>query len=246
MAYDSASLDAPFSALAAFDWGQDAAPLTAIDDAVIATHGDATARADLEKRLVAILGAGPKRAAKEYACRKLSMIGTAASVPALSALLYDTENSHMARFALERIAAPEATTALRTALGMLAGGPRIGIVASLAARGDAQSVATIAGLLIADEPTALAAAKALGTIRSPEAAAALAAAAPAAEGPIAAAIADARFECAEELLRQNKRTEAAAIYAAVAAATAGKPESRLVELAATRGLVACADAVAAT
>ncbi|NBX29402.1 hypothetical protein EBR04_02950 [bacterium] len=246
MAYDSASLDAPFAALAAFDWGQDAAPLEAIDDAVNATHGDANGRSDLEKRLVKILEAGPKRAAKEYACRKLSMIGTATAVPALATLLYDAESSHMARFALERIAAPEATAALRTALGMLAGGPRVGIMDSLAARGDEESLATIAGLLAADELTAVAAAKALGAFRSPAAADALAAAAPAAVGQVAAAIADARFECAEELLRQNKRTEAAAIYAAIAAATAGKPESRLIELAATRGLVACADALAAT
>lgn len=246
MAYDSAALDAPFTALAAFDWGQDAAPLKVIDDAANATHGDAAARADLEKRLIAILGAGPKRAAKEYACRKLSMIGTAASVPALAALLYDTENSHMARFALERIAAPEATAALRTALGMLAGGPRIGIIGSLAARGDAESIAPMAGLLGADEPTAVAAAQALGTLGSPAAATALAAAAPAAVGSVAIAIADARLECAEQLLRQDKRAEAAAIYSAIAAAAAGKPESRLVELAAIRGLVACADALAAT
>jgi len=117
---------------------------------------------------------------------------------------------------------------------------------SLAVRGDAESLATIAGLLGADEPTAVAAAQALGMLGTPAAAAALAAAAPAAVGPVATAIADARFECAEQLLRQNKRVEAAAIYAAIAAATAGKPESRLVELAATRGLVACADALAAT
>lgn len=246
MAYDPASLDAPFAALAAFDWGHDAAPLKAIDDAVIASHGDATARADVEKRLTAILGAGTSRAAKEYACRKLSMIGTAASVPAIAALLGDAENSHMARFALERIAAPEAVTALRAALGSVSGPLKVGMMSSLASRGDTASVPSIAALLKADPPTAVAAAKALGTIQSPDAAAALAAAAGTATGPLAAAIADARFECAEVLLRQNKRSEAAAIYKAIATAAAGKPESRLIELSATRGLVACADTLAAS
>jgi hypothetical protein len=114
MAYDPASLDAAFAALAAFDWGADAAAFAPIDAAVIAAHGDAAARADVEKRLAAVLGGGPSRAAKEYACRKLSMIGTAASVPALASLLADPDSSHMARFALERIAAPEASSATET------------------------------------------------------------------------------------------------------------------------------------
>ena len=246
MAYDPASLDAPFAALTAFDWGHDAAPLGAIDAAVIAAHGDAAVRVDVEKRLAAILAPGPTRAAKEYACRKLSMIGTAACVPAVAALLGDADNSHMARFALERIAGPEAVAALRAALGSVSGPLKIGIVSSLASRRDVTSVPAIAALLKADQPTAVAAAKALGTIQSPEAAEALAAAAGTATGPLAAAIADARFECAEALLRQNKRAEAAAIYKAIATAAAGKPESRLIELSATRGLVACADTLAAS
>ena len=246
MAYDPASLDAAFAALAAFDWGADAAAFAPIDAAVIAAHGDAAARADVEKRLAAVLGGGPSRAAKEYACRKLSMIGTAASVPALASLLADPDNSHMARFALERIAAPEAVAAMRTALGTVAGPLKIGLLSSLASRRDVASVPAIAALLGGDATTAVAAAKALGTIQSNEAAAALATAAAAASGPLAPAIADARLECAEALLKQNKRDEAAAIYKAVAAAAAGKPHARLIELAATRGLVACADTLAAS
>lgn len=246
MAYDPAGLDAPFAALTVFDWGHDAAPLAAIDAAAIAAHGDAAARADVEKRLAAILGPGPTRAAKEYACRKLSMIGTAACVPAVAALLGDADNSHMARFALERIAAPEAVAALRAALGSASGPLKVGMMSSLASRGDAASVPAIAALLKAEEPTAVAAAKALGTIHSTEAAEALAGAAASAAGPLAAAIADARFECAEALLLQNKRSEAAAIYKAVATAAAGKPESRSIELSATRGLLACADTLSAS
>jgi hypothetical protein len=60
MAYDPASLDAAFAALAAFDWGADAAAFAPIDAAVIAAHGDAAARADVEKRLG---GKDPERAA---------------------------------------------------------------------------------------------------------------------------------------------------------------------------------------
>jgi len=159
MPFDLASLDAPFAALKAYDWGGDAAPFKAIDDAVVAAHGDAALRTDLEKRFAAILGAGSSRAAKEYACRKLMMIGTAASVPALAALLDDTDNSHMARFALERIPAPEAAQALRTALGTAQGSLQIGMIESLGGRGDAASVPALARLLAGDAPVAAAAGK---------------------------------------------------------------------------------------
>ena len=41
MPFDTTTLDSPFAALAAFDWGADAAPLGVIDAAVVAAHGDA-------------------------------------------------------------------------------------------------------------------------------------------------------------------------------------------------------------
>jgi hypothetical protein len=71
MAFDTTTLDAPFAALAAYDYGGDATSFKTIDAAVVAAHGDAALVADLEKRFTAILGAGSSRAAKEYACRKL-------------------------------------------------------------------------------------------------------------------------------------------------------------------------------
>ena len=241
MPYDPASLDESFKALAAFDWGADAAVLKPIDDAVIASHGVAAARTDVEKRLSAVLGTAASRAAKEYACRKLSLIGSAASVPALAALLADKDNSHMARFALERMAAPEAAAALRSALATVQGDLKIGVVGSLAKRRDSSSVAAIAALLAADPKTAAAAAEALGTIASPEALAALEKADPVAAGPLGVAVADARRACAEKLLAQSKRPEALAVYKGLAAAAAGKPAARALELAATRGILACTD-----
>ena len=39
MATDPASLDAPFSALAAFDWGGDSNALKPLDAAVVAAYG---------------------------------------------------------------------------------------------------------------------------------------------------------------------------------------------------------------
>ncbi len=245
MPFDLASLDAPFAALKAYDWGADAEPFKTIDDAVVAAHGDAALRADLEKRLSAILGAGTSRAAKEYACRKLMMIGTAASVPALAALLGNADDSHMARFALERIPAPEAAQALRDALGTVQGTLRIGMIESLGGRGDAVSVPALANLLAADPLVAAAAATALGHIHTPEALAALSAANPLAGSGVGRAVVDARLATAESLLAAGKRGEAQAVYQSLADAVKGKPGAKGVELAAARGMLACLDTLSA-
>jgi len=245
MPFDLASLDAPFAALKAFDWGGDAGPFKTIDDAVVAAHGDATLRTDLETRLTVILGSGTSRAAKEYACRKLMMIGTAASVPALAALLGDADNSHMARFALERISGPEAAQALRDALVRVQGSLRIGVIESLSGRGDAASVPAIARLLSSDPPVAAAAATALGHIHTPEALAALSAADPLAGSGVGRAVVDARLASAEALLADGKREEAHRVYQSLADAVKGKPGTKAVELAAARGILACLDTLSA-
>ena len=241
-AFDPSSLDAPFSSLEAYDWGADAVFFKAIDDAVIAAHGDATIRTELEKRLSAILSGGASRAAKEYACRKLSMIGTASSVPALAALLPQKDHSHMARFALERIDSSEAADALRKAFTTLDGNLRLGMMSSLAARRDTASVPLVAALLGGDEKTAIAAADALGIIGGEASAKALAAAASSASGRKARAITDARLVCAEKLLADGKRADAIAIYRAIEASAAGKAAEKPALLAAKRGIVACLEA----
>lgn len=242
MRSDRDPLDADFKALAAFDWGADAAPLARIDTAVVACHRDAALTADLEKRLGTIVGGKASRAAKEYACRKLALIGTAASVPVLAPLLVDPAESHMARFALERIPSPAAGDALRTALGAAKGDLAIGMISSLANRRDVASVKPLAALLGSEPQTAAAAAAALGRIATPEAAAALAAAKPAAD-PVADAVIDARLACADALLAAGDRAAAKAIYEALAATGAPPktPRTRAVRVAAKSGLLACLD-----
>jgi HEAT repeat protein len=245
MPFDLASLDAPFAALGAYDWSGDAGPLKVIDDAVVAAHGDASLCTELEKRLAVILGGGTSRAAKEYACRKLMMIGTAASVPALAFLLGDADNSHMARFALERIPAAEAAGALRDALGTVPPGLQIGIIESLGARGDTASVPALAAILAGETQVAAAAATALGRIQAPEALAALSAADPLAGSALGPAVVDARLSTAESLLAAGNRAEAQRIYQSLADAVHGKPGAKAVELAAARGILACLDTLSA-
>ena len=58
---DQAALDKAFDALTTFDWGTDRNVLKPIDEAVVATQGDAAAHKALETRLAAVLKTGALR-----------------------------------------------------------------------------------------------------------------------------------------------------------------------------------------
>jgi HEAT repeat protein len=225
-----------FEALKKFDWGTNLAVLSPIEDAVIAGHSDPAVSQELETRLIAALKGELSRDAHGYVCRKLAIIGTAAAVPTLASQLGDKDHSHMARYALERINAPEAGAALRDALSTANGNQKIGVIGSLGSRRDPAAVAPLAKLLKTDDPTiARSAAIAIGDIGTTKAAAVLQAALPAANGDRQYVI-DALLSCAETLLASDKRAEAMAIYQSFS----GEQQPRLVRLAATRGLLACA------
>ena len=229
-------LDTAFEALKKLDWGSDLAALNPIEDAAIAAHEKPEIGKELESRLAAALQSELSLDAQEYVCRKLAMVGTAATVSNLAALLVKKDISHMARFALERIPAPEASLALRDALPKVSGLLKIGIISSLGARRDQAAVPTLAGLLKDSEPgVARAAALALGSIGSAESAAALHDSQKTATANSLTLI-DALLSCAEAMLSNNKLADASAIYRAFN--QEGQP--RLVRLAAVRGLLACA------
>ena len=229
-------LDEAFEAIKTYDWGTDRKPLEEIDAAVIASHNDAAARTDLENRLVAVLKSEVSRDAKDFACRKLMIIGSAASVATLASLLSDKDLAHMARFALERIPAPAAAQALREALPKLNGSLKIGVISSLGVRRDADSVAPLAKLLTdSDSAVARAAAIALGDIRNSNAAKALSDA-KSASTEVKPAVTDASLFCAEGLLAEGKKAEALAMFKAYV----GEDQPKHVRLAATKGMLACA------
>ncbi|MCX6879020.1 MAG: HEAT repeat domain-containing protein [Verrucomicrobia bacterium] len=230
----SEQLDKAVEALKTYDWGVDPNVLKPIDDAIISTHSDAAARKELETRLIAVLKTEVPRAAKDAVCRVLKTIGTAASVPALAAMLADEKLSHMARYALERIPAPEAGQAMREALPKVSAKLKIGILSSLGVRGEATALPALQALLAdSDAAVAAAAAHALGGLGSMDAAKALVTAKPSAG--TSAAIADASLECAENLVAAGNKPAAKITYEKLLASSPAKP----VKDAATRGLKAC-------
>jgi len=228
------AVDKAFDALKTYDWGTDRNVLKPIDDAVVKSHGDAAAQKALEGKLAAVLGSGAKNGAKDYACRQLSLIGSAASVPALAGLLTDEKLSHMGRYALERMPCPEAVKAMRDALPKVKGKLKVGVINSLGVRGDAESVAALTALLAdGDSQVAGSAAGALGDIGNAAAAKALGDFQAKAPDSLKLAAADAYLACAEGLLAEGKKLDAMTIYKALS-----KSKVKHVRLAAMRGLLA--------
>ena len=228
-------LDQAFEKLQNYQWGDDRAALDPIDEAIVATQHHAAGREDLEDRMIRVLKSDATRNGKDYVCRKLKVIGTEASVPALAAMLSDPDHAHMARYALESQPHPAAGKALRNALPNLTGKLKIGVIGSLGVRQDQQSVPTLAKL-VADDDAAIAksAARALAAIRTAEAANLLANIEPNPEAAQAAT--DALLACAESLLAAGDKANALMIYKRIAQ---GNP-AKHVKLAATRGMLACA------
>jgi HEAT repeat protein len=228
------TLDESFELLKALEPGTDATGLIPIERAVMETHGNETARAALEKRLLPYLGGSYSYVTRSVVCRHLALIGSASSVPAVAPLVLDEELSVHARNVLEHVPGPESDKALRDALGKAKGRTRIGVINSIAARRDAASTPALVRILGEDPESAAAAAKALGEIGTSEAAKALTAARGKGPAPVQKAVVDGTLICAERLVAAGQRSQAVALIEPLTEAS--QPEH--VRLAASRMLSA--------
>jgi len=170
---------------------------------------------EAEAKLLAVLTSDDaSREEKATACRRLAVVGTRKAVPVLAGLLGDEDLSHMARYALEPIPDPSVDAALRQALGKVKGRPLVGVVGSLGVRQDAKAVPLMAPLLGSlDADVAHAAARALGSIGTPEAVKALRnALGRDAPDTQRLALCEGLFRAAEALADAGKRDDAVAVY----------------------------------
>lgn len=218
-----------------YTWGAPRRPLALIDETVQRARTDAQVRQTLETQFIQILqDASATPAAKDFVCRRLALLGSAASVPALAALLSDESCSHMACFALERIPGSAADEALSRALGQVTGPLRIGLIHAVGNRRSPSAAADLARWLSSDDlATSRAAAIAMGKSGGLAAATALTAALDKAPPALRLTVADACLQCAEQFRAAGKAAESSALYERLSAADL--PEQT--RLAATRGSI---------
>jgi len=141
----------------------------------------------------------------------LSRFGTEQSLTALAKALHDEKLSHLASFALGTMPCPAAHEVLLRAIGETEGRFRLSVISSIGARGNRESVTTLAKLVSSrDTELARAAISALGRIGGAKAAEALR------EAKVAAGLEACRMDsylaCLEGLLAESQASEAAKRY----------------------------------
>jgi len=157
-----------------YDYGKDEEVLAHLRDYVRAHRNSAESIKKCENQLVDFLMSGATLASKQAVCRHLREIGSKTSVPVLEKMLLQEQMSDMARYALEKIPGADAEKALVRGLSKSDRKIRLGIIASLGARGANSSVSQLEKMISGtDEGAAIASVKALGKIVSPEACAVL-------------------------------------------------------------------------
>jgi len=146
-----ASLD-PWQECARLEYGADRSYAWSVREQVIATLPEGYARIE-EKLLKSLATSGRTDAGLAFVCQMLAMVGSAKAVPSLAPLLRDAKTADAARYALERIAGPEADAAFRDALPALTGAPKAGLIGSIGVRGDASARSALSALKdAANEP----------------------------------------------------------------------------------------------
>ncbi|MCC7376526.1 MAG: HEAT repeat domain-containing protein [Verrucomicrobiales bacterium] len=169
---------------------------------------------------------------KARACQQLAIVGDASAVPALAALLPDSDLSAFARAALEQIPDPTAGDALRTAIQQLTGLPLIGVIQSLGVRVESASIDTLLSLVTHASPgVAPAALIALSHFDSERASRKLVEMIGSSSAELRTAAAEGALRCAERQLLKQRHNSATELFAAVRSAMVPEP----LRLAATRG-----------
>ncbi len=172
--------------------------------------------AEKERQLIAVLNSKAPPSEKALACKKLTIYGTKAAVPALARLLSDEQLASWARIPLEAIPGSAPDAALRKAMGQLQGKLLVGVINSIGFRRDPRAVKELARHLAGnDTETASAAAAAMGRIGGETVAKTLQAALINAPAEVRSAVAQACIICAETFTSQGKTSEAFKLYAAV-------------------------------
>lgn len=204
------ALDTIFAELADYDYVKDTGVMRALEEYADRAQNDKDLRAALIPRFNDFLASDAGLDGKWIVAKHVNRIGTKKNVPTLAALLADETTHDLARYALERIPAEEATTALVDALPAASDPAKAGIALSLGNRGAKEAVPALAELAKSgNAAVAEAACAALGSIATADAARALNAVRTSAPGAK-----DGLLRCADAMTAAGAGDAAAGIYTA--------------------------------
>jgi HEAT repeat protein len=170
------ALAAAVRAVSDYDFDRPRTRLVELERLINSTHGNLAARIEIENAMAQLLRSSATVAAKQFVCKKLWMMGTDLSVPALATLL-EAPNPVLAEaacYALRSQESAAATAALRRALDRVRGVARASIINVLGDKHDTESSSQLSALAADPDPLVSdAAIAALGKIASNETVAAL-------------------------------------------------------------------------
>ncbi len=201
------------TAVQSYESGSDVSELRRMDADISAAIGNPEEMKRVESDLIQLLSSESTFEAKRFACSRLAVCGTEASVDALAVLLTQESTAGIACLALGSIPSEKAGAALRAALVNGAkGASQLQIIATLGNRAEPASTAVMIKLAH-DEDTgvAVAAIGALGAIGDRSARDALTAMRGHRNAVIENAAARATLCAAQQLLKAGSRQEAAKI-----------------------------------
>ena len=174
--FSATELTAAVRAVSDYDFDHPRTKLVELERLINATRGNRPARTEIEKAMAELLGSQATVAAKQFVCKKLWIIGSDLSVPALTALLQgqDPVLAEAACYALRSQESSVAAASMRKALDPTRGVARVAIINLLGDKQDAASTSQLIALAAsADALASDAAIAALGKIASHESVAAL-------------------------------------------------------------------------
>lgn len=140
-----------WSFLKNYQYGNDWKPLLLIEDEVDQSTAAPESKKAMAAKLAAYLTDESSYPCRQFVCMQLRLVGGAAEVPALEKYFDKPEETENVRLALEVIPGNESLAALRKGLSTFKGTALIGVVNSLAKRGDAESLPAIVELTKSDD-----------------------------------------------------------------------------------------------
>jgi hypothetical protein len=159
------------AALRTYDFGRSTEALEEIDGYIRSSFASAELRAVLRRELAGVLDSDVSFAGKQFACEKLSILGSEA-IPALVRLLAspDVHLAEAACYALRSASSPAADAAIRDALENAHGPALLALIDLAGSHQDAQSAQLLAAVTKGlDQAAAQSAVVALGKIATPDA-----------------------------------------------------------------------------